>query len=508
MVRFRRFGFVILGIFLLACTREARAEPESPQRWYRDGRAAVERAKRLRPNTANAKNVILFLGDGMGISTVTAARILDGQHRGQSGEENLLSFERLPYTALIKTYNTDLQTPDSAGTMTAIVTGVKTRYGVLSVDQTVQRGAAVGVKSHELVTILELAEERGLSTGVVSTTSVTHATPAACYAHTSDREWQNDTRLSPAARAADVADIARQLIEFPRGNGLEVVLGGGRAHFRPQTAKDPEYPELAGQRADHRDLTKEWCARPGASYVWSKSQFEAIDVKECAHLLGLFEPRHMHFEHDRHDDSAGEPSLSEMTAKAIDLLSKNAKGFFLMVEGGRIDHAHHACNAFQALTDTVEFSEAVRVAMEKTQRSNTLIVVTADHSHVLTMGGYSKRGSPILGKVLALDTQGAAENKYAADTSGKPYTTLLYANGPGYRGSPARPDLRSVNTEDPAYLQETAVPLLDETHSGEDVPLYAGGPKAYLFHGVLEQNVIFHIMIEALGWTESMKGRW
>ncbi len=499
----RRLKVVFSLMLMLGFSIVALAE--SPEQWFRDGRAAVERAKGLSPITGKARNVILFVGDGMGVSTVTAARILEGQQQGRPGEENLLSFETLPYTALIKTYNTNQQTPCSAGTMTAIVTGVKTNAGVLSVDQTVTPGDHTMVEGHRLTTILELAERAGLSTGVVTTTRVTHATPGACYAHSPERGWEDDGKLSEAARESGFPDIARQLIEFPHGDGIEVVLGGGRRHFLPASAADPEYPRQTGSRRGYRDLAAEWQERPNSVYVWNKGQFDKVDVAGTNHLLGLFEPRHMQYEHDRSRGESGEPSLREMTSKAIDLLAKNRKGFFLMVEGGRIDLAHHKCNAYRALTDTIGFSDAVRVAMKKTDPRETLLIVTADHSHTFTIGGYAVRGNPILGKVVENDSRGHPEKDFARDANGLPYTVLGYANGPGGVAGAARPDLTNVDTEDPAYCQEVAIPLSSETHGGEDVPLYAGGPQAHLFHGVLEQNVIFHVMVEALGLEQAKK---
>jgi alkaline phosphatase len=476
---------------------------ERPEKWFREGRAAVERAKRLTPIEGRARNVILFVGDGMGVSTVTAARILEGQRRGEPGEENLLSFETLPYTALVKTYNTNQQTPCSAGTMTAIVTGVKTKAGVLSLDQTVTRGDHTQVAGHRLVTILELAEQAGLSTGVVTTTRLTHATPAACYAHAPERSWEDDGKLPVKVSAAGFPDIARQLIEFEHGDGLEVALGGGRRHFLPQHVQDPEYPELTGSRVGDRDLTAEWLTRPNAVYVWNKAQFDQVDVGTTDHLLGLFEPKHMHYEYDRSKDAAGEPSLREMTSKAIDLLARNRKGYFLMVEGGRIDLAHHKCNAYRALTDTIEFAEAVRVAINKVDRRQTLLIVTADHSHPFTIGGYAIRGNPILGTVVENDSRGNPRSAPARDAYGLPYTVLGYANGPRFYESPGRPDLTSVDTQAPDYHQEAAVPLASgDTHGGEDVAVYADGPCAHLFHGVLEQNVLFHVMADALGLAE------
>ena len=510
-----------MALFLIFAAQARAAGPTTPDEWFAAGQRAVQEARQLAQTQKNAKNVILFVGDGMGISTITAARILDGQQRGESGEENQLSFEKFPYVALSKTYSVDQQTSDSAPTMTAMVTGVKTTDRMISVDQFVKSAEpdAAVVRKHALKTVLEMAEEKGLSTGVVTTTQVTHATPAACYAHTAHRDWEGDDDL-PAG--ATVPDIARQLIEFPYGNGLEVALGGGRSKFLPVTHDDPEDSDKKGQRKDGRDLTAEWLKKyPKATYVWNQQQFAAIDPAQTDHLLGLFERAHLEFEVDRPKDAGGEPSLSEMTAKALAILQKNKKGFFLMVEGGRIDHAHHAGNAYRALTEAVEFAKAVQVAREATKRDETLIIVTADHSHTFTIAGYPKRGNPILGKVVPPD-----QTELARDALGLPYTTVGYANGPGYTGesrevgsgatraqgtklfphllskylgiTAGRPDLTTVDTTAPNYLQESTVPLPTETHGGEDVAIYATGPQAHLFHGTVEQNVIAHVIMAAL----------
>ena len=499
-------GLLAAGLMLLVlCVLTVAARGAGPEQWFENGRGAVEAAKRLRQDRRRAKNVILFIGDGMGVSTVTAARILEGQLRGNSGEENLLSFERLPYVALSKTYNTNQQVPDSAGAMTAMVTGVKTKAGLIAVNQNVVRGDYSTVSGNELTTIVELAEEAGMSTGVVTTARITHATPAATYAHSPERNWEDDRDLPADAKTADFPDIARQLIEFPYGDGLEVALGGGRRSFLPATMPDPEYPELTGERDDGRNLAGEWIERyPFSEYVWNKAQFDAVDPYDTEHLLGLFEPSHMKYEYDRSSDAAGEPSLSEMTSKALDILSRNERGFLLMVEGGRIDHAHHAGNAFRALTETIEFSNAVETALDRVDLKETLVIVTADHSHAFTMSGYPTRGNDILGKVVGNDGRGEPSDDYATDSGGLPYTTLGYANGPGYIPG-ERPDLSSVDTASADYRQEAAVPMRSETHSGEDVAIYAGGPGAYLLHGVQEQNVIYHVIEEALrrGGSES-----
>lgn len=473
------------------------AHAEDAASWRQEGASALQKAKQLQANTQPAKNIILMVGDGMGITTVTAGRIFAGQQAGLEGERYQLAFEKLPYVALSKTYSANQQTPDSAPTMSAMVTGVKTNDGVLSVSQNIEHGETDGQKvaAYSQPTILELAELSGRATGVVTTTRVTHATPAATFAHTSHRDWEADSLLP---NKATVKDIAAQLIDrFGQngiGDGLEVVLGGGRIHFLPDTQTDPEYAAQHGKRHDGRDLTAEFKQKFDGTYVWNQAQFAAIDPRQTTHLLGLFEPSHLHYEHDRHTDSAGEPSLSDMTAKAIQILQQNPKGFFLMVEGGRIDHASHEGNAYRTLSETSEFSRAVETALSLVDLKDTLVIVTADHSHTLTLGGYPQRGNPILGTVKE---PGQKAPKQAKD--GHPFTTLQFANGPGAPtgGNARSQDWGHIHTEDPDYHQSALVPLENETHGGEDVAIFAGGPNAYLFHGVQEQSYIFYVMKDA-----------
>ncbi len=473
---------------------------ESAETWRRDGLAAIEKKKNTKVKKGKAKNVILFIGDGMGVSTLTAARILEGQLRGESGEENRLSFEEFPFSALSKTYSANQQTSDSAPTMSAIITGVKTDEGVFGVNQNIVRGDYRTVKGNETKTLLEMAEENGKSTGVVTTARLTHATPGACYAHTADRDWESDfdiSKRSKAAYDAKFADIASQLLDFKYGDGLEVAMGGGRTKFLPNTLNDPEYTDKKGERLDGKNLTEEWTRKyKDSAYVWNKAQFDAIDAKKTKHLLGLFERSHLQYDIDRPKDKAGEPSLSEMTSKAIDVLSNNKKGFFLMVEGGRIDHAHHDGNAYRALTDAIAFSNAVRTAASKVNLDETLIIVTADHSHTFTISGYPARGNNIMGLVREVDENGEIEKEPHKDASGKPYTTLNYINGTGYRKG-TRPDLTDEQVTNPDYKQEAIFPLLAETHGGEDVAIYATGVNSYLVSGSMEENWIFYVMQEA-----------
>lgn len=446
---------------------------------------------------AERRNVILFIGDGMGVSTVTAARIFAGQLAGADGEEHSLSFERFPHLALVKTYTTDRQVPDSAGTMTAIITGAKTRSGVLSVSREVARGDCAAGLRNPLTTLLERAEDAGFVTGIVTTTTITHATPAAAYAHAADRIWQYDALLPKGAAKAGCRDLARQLVEFAPGDGIEVMLGGGRAHFLGTDQPDPEYSHRTGQRSDGRNLVEQWLSGDRhRAYVWRLEQLDALEDGP-QQVLGLFAPRHMPFEADR--DKAQEPSLARMTEFALRRLRDRGRGFFLLVEGGRIDHAHHFGNAYRALVDTLALDAAVALAEAMTDPADTLILVTADHSHTLTIGGYPKRGNPILGKV---ETEPGV---LAKDRFGNPYTTLSYANGPGWRER--LPDLAETDTEAPDFIQLAASPtvmqtsggpILVETHGGEDVAAYAKGLNADALRGLIEQNLLHDLMFEAL----------
>jgi alkaline phosphatase len=487
----------------------APAHGETPAEWYARGaaRAAANGAMQGR-----ARNVIVFIGDGMSLTTVSAARILDGQRRGQAGEENRLAWEDFPATALSKTYNTDQQTPDSAGTMSAIVSGVKTRAGVLSVSASSNRGDCAGSLQHPVLTWLELADSAGLSTGVVTTTRLTHATPAATYAHLPERNWENDSALPADAVAAGCHDIARQLLTPRFGTGPTVVLGGGRGQFMHSAQHDPGDPQRLGLRQDGRDLIGEWQrAHPRGRYVWNATQLAAASTAPT--LLGLFAFDHLHFEHDRVSDGRGDdqPSLADMTRAAIAVLSRNAAGYVLMVEGGRIDHASHAGNAFRALTDTIALSQAVAAAVATTNSDDTLILVTADHSHTLSFAGYPARGNPILGTVRNNTGVAGEAGDLARDSNGLPYTTLNYGNGPGARtplttydphpagaaATASRPDLSAVDTQAADYLQEALLPLAAETHGGDDVGVWARGPGSEAVRGVIEQNVIYHLLVQA-----------
>ena len=442
-----------------------------------------------------AKNVIFFLGDGMGPTTITAARIFKYK------EEGLLNFEKLERTARIKTFSNDAQTTDSAPSMSAYMTGVKMNNEVLSMsadtkaiapakdangNSTVNNCTAANGKP--VVTMLELAKAKGKAVGAVTTTELTHATPAATYSHICHR----DAQYAIAAQAVpNGAGFNTSLAD-----GVDVLMGGGRNHFTPfDAAANPR------GRADGRNLLTE-LASAGYTVAANKSDMAAAPINKK--FIGLYsKTSHLEYELDRSatpplGEGAAQPSLSEMTSKAIDILSQNPNGYFLMVEGGRIDHALHATNAKRALVDTIAFDDAIQVAIDKVKKTdptlaNTLIVVTADHDHTMTFNGYGKRGNPILDINRAY-----RDGQPSKDADGNNYTTLVFGNGPN------RPDVR-VSLDSTAvlannYLQESGVRLASETHGGGDVKLLATGAGAKPFKGTLDNTKVFSLVKSAFGF--------
>lgn len=443
-----------------------------------------------------AKNVIFFLGDGMGPVTVTASRIY------KYGESGKLAMDTLGRTARVKTYSLDAQTTDSAPSMGAYMTGVKSRNEVVSMDgNTFAQGAFVptkdattGVSSAvnncpatgngaSVPTLLEQAISKSKATGVVSTARLTHATPAAAYSHICNRNAEYD--------------IARQAVPGGAGanpalgaGGVDVLMGGDSRYWVPFNTSIP-----GKGRPDGRNLVAELKAK-GYNYVNDLTTFNAAPTASGTKIIGLFDQAldqgHMSYELDR--NPALEPSLAQMTAKSIDILSKNSNGYFLMVEGGRIDHALHGTNAARALADTIAFDDAIRVALDKVDLKNTLIVVTADHDHVMAFNGYSHLGNNVLGKTTNNRTK---QLEMAAD--GKPFTTLVFGNGPNR--SAVRADLTSVDTiGNKDYLQEAGIRLSSETHGGGDVMLFAKGAGSEGFKGTIDNTKVYTLLKKAFGF--------
>nr|WP_315399296.1 alkaline phosphatase [uncultured Duganella sp.] len=439
-----------------------------------------------------AKNIIFFLGDGMGPTTVTAARIY------KYGEDGSLTMDTLERTARIKTFSADAQTTDSAPSMAAYMTGVKMNNEVISMSpETVATNPGrdangnLGVNNcaagngTPATTILELAKAKGKAVGAITTTELTHATPAATFSHICNRNAQYHiaAQLVPGGAGFNSA----------LGDGVDVLMGGGRNHFTPFGAGNTT------GRADGRNLLTELQAK-GYTVAGNKTEMNAATGKK---FIGLYSSKsHLEYELDRTatpplGEGASQPSLAEMTVKAMDLLAQNGNGYFLMVEGGRIDHALHGTNAKRALSDTIAFDDAIKAALAKAKLTdptlaNTLIVVTADHDHTLAFNGYGKRGNPILDI-----NRGYRDGQPAKDADGKTYTTLVFGNGPNRVNT--RADLDSSTVLADNYLQETGVRLSSETHGGGDVKLFATGAGAKPFKGTLDNTKVFGLLKSAFG---------
>ena len=435
-------------------------------------------------SAAGAKNVIFFLGDGMGPATVTAARIYKYK------EEGLLNFERLERTARIKTYSNNAQTTDSAPSMGAYMTGHKINNDVISADAVAIDPAkdANGNRSVSLcdgnerayTTILELAKARGKAVGAVTTTELTHATPASTFSHVCHRDMQYHiaAQLVPGGAGYNAA----------LGDGVDVLMGGGRHHFTPFDAKaNPK------GRADGRDLLAEMAAR---GYAVAATREQMLAMQPGRKLVGIYAAdTHLDYAAQR---AAVQPTLAEMAVKSVELLSKDPDGFFLMVEGGKIDHALHDSHAKFALEDTVAFDEAIQAVLDKLRETDpqlrdTLVVVTADHDHTMTINGYAKRGSPILDIVRSYDSGAPAR-----DADGKTFTTLVFGTGPN-RHAP-RQDVDGALAQGDGYHQESGVRIRTETHGGGDVKLYATGAGADAFKGTIENTRVFHLIKAAFGF--------
>lgn len=285
-------------------------------------------------NNSAPKNVILMIGDGMGIGQIEIARQLE------YGKNGRLFLETLPHVALVHTYSEDNAVTDSAAGGTALATGRKTNNGMIGVTS----------EGIEVESILALFKKDEKKTGVISTNTVTDATPAAFTASVKNR-WTGQ------------AEIARQQLR----NKVDILLGGGAELFLPK-------------KQNGKDLVKE-ASKNGYVFVSNRDELLAAKGEK---LLGLFHPSYMSYKLDRKLINSNEPSLKEMTEKAIDFLTKGNKGFFLMAEGARIDHASHAADLTSVWKEVIEFDKAVTFVVEWARKEgNTLVVVVADHE---TMG--------------------------------------------------------------------------------------------------------------------------
>jgi len=312
------------------------------------------------------QNVVLLIGDGMGLAQITLARLR------AVGANGRLHMDRMPATGLVFTHSANALVTDSAAAGTALASGFKTKNGVVG-------HAPDGSKVRTLV---EAARDKGLAAGLVVTSTISHATPASFAAHVHSR--------------GDEADIALQM----SASGIEVLLGGGRDYWLPEAAK--------GKRKDNRDLIAE-CRERGYTIIETREELAAARGEK---ILGLFQGASL-------STRAMEPTLADMTAKAIEILKQDADGFFLMVEGSQIDWKCHDNNAEEMVRQLLLFDMAVKTVLDfACQDRQTLVIVTADHE----TGGLAVLDGHLNGKELQLSW---------ATTNHTPLPSPLYAYGPG-----------------------------------------------------------------------------
>ena len=312
---------------------------------------------------AEPRNVILLIGDGMGPEAVGLAVYYN---RFMNGMDKRLNLERLMAagnTGYCLTYQYGTVVTDSASAATALASGVKTRDAIIG-------------KNHDgrsMKTLVDIARQLGKSAGVISNTRLTHATPAAFYAHVVHRDMENE--------------IAAQLVD--RGD-LAVAFSGGAQHFIPAGMKAEDHSDLKGidkkagwggsRRKDSRDLIGEAKGK-GYAFVANSRELAALDARNTEKVLGLFSASGFPSAIDRQPQhQTGVPTLSQLTEKALGVLKKNPQGFFLMVEGGQVDWVAHGNDVASVLHEMLEFDQAIGLVMAfAEQNPDTLVVVTADH---------------------------------------------------------------------------------------------------------------------------------
>ncbi len=451
----------------------------------------------------NAKNVILFIGDGMSVAHRTAARVLSkGLVEGRYGGE--LAMDDMPHMALVSTSGTDAVVTDSANSMSAYTTGHKSCVNALGVY------CAQNASPHDhprVETITELVKRmRGMAVGVVTNTEIEDATPAGMVAHTRHR--------------ADYDYIVRRFFELQP----EVIMGGGTLNFLPKSA--------GGRRSDEEDYVKKFAAA-GYTHVTTKSELAGAAGK-ATKLLGLFNPANIDGALDRFFLKKGsvpkfpdQPDLTEQVRAALDILAKSDKGFVLMVESGRIDKYSHSLDWERAVYDTIMLDNAVKLAKDfAATRDDTLIIVVPDHAHAVSVvGTYDESRSGSQRERLGVYAQSVFPNYPPANADGYPdkidvsrRLAVVFGIYPDYC-DPGRPyldgenvpavegDKKGVYVPNEKYCGGGALRRVGNlpfgvsqgVHAADDVVLTAMGPGAEMFHGRLDNTRVFRVMATALG---------
>lgn len=440
------------------------------------GCSFTQSARAPSPTTASAndtaatpKNVILLIPDGFGPASVTLAR---DYLRAIEGRREL-AFDSLQVGA-VRTAALNSRVTGSAAAGTAFATGHKTNNGIISMD----------TLGRPLATLLEAAEARGMATGLVATSRITHATPAVFSAHVMDRNDENE--------------IAAQQLQ----HDIEVLLGGGRQHFLPEAQ--------GGARDDGRNLLDQ--ARDEGYRVVSDPQ--ELEATQQTPVLGLFASGHMAYEIDR--EAQEEPSLAAMTAKALQLLQGDEDGFFLMVEGSRIDHAGHANDAAAHLHDILVFEEAAKVALDfAAQHEETLLVLVADHETGGMSLGRNRDGVGVYAwhpEILAAveSSHGPMiEAVLGGERRAAPAAVLRRHTGIADLTPEEGRLLEAAAAEGPEALnyalsevigRRALVGWTTKGHTAVDVNLYAYGPGAEQFVGNHENTYVGQTLARLLGF--------
>jgi alkaline phosphatase len=453
--------------------------------------------------SAKAKNVILFIGDGMTIAHRTAARILSkGLVEGRYGGE--LAIDDVPYMALVSTSGTDSIVTDSANSMTAYTTGHKSCVNAIGVYCARNRNS---LQHPRVETISEIVKRmRGMSVGVITNTEIEDATPAGMVAHTRQR--------------ADYDDIVKMFFAVQP----DVIMGGGSPNFLPTSA--------GGKRTDNVDYVKSFA---DAGYKFVSTKTELATAAEASKLLGLFNTGNIDGALDRFFLKKGtvsrfpdQPDLTDQVRISLDILSRNDKGFVLMVESGRIDKYSHSLDWERSIYDTIMLDNAVKVAKEfAAARNDTMIVVVADHAHpTAIVGTYDDdRPGQQLRDKLGVYQNSAVPNYPAPNVAGYPEKVdvsrrLAFVfgafpdhcdTGHPYLDGENVPAVAGADRDFVANEKYCNVPgaarrsgnlpfnVNSGVHSADDVVLTATGPGADMFHGRIDNTQVFRIMATALG---------
>ena len=389
-----------------------------------------------------AKNVILIVPDGCSTALWASIRAMT------VGTDGTLNIDRLPVQSRCRTYSANAIITDSAAAGTAYACGVKTRNGVLGMNAVTIRGDSTSGRPIE--NIMELAQKKGYATGIVSTASVLHATPATFYSHRAERDWYE----------LIAGDLAL--------SGIDVIMGGGREYMIPRGTVGTE--GNPSKRNDTRNIIDEFKNR-GYICIQDKIGFDSTQPEKDMKLLGIFNAGHMNYEYDRIRDVNGEPSLWEMTEKALEILSNNKKGFFLLVEAARIDHAAHDHDTTRFLWDGIACDKAVGAAMSFARNNrNTLVIVVPDHG----------TGGPHLVGLY--------------EVSGSDSTLMPYAEG-GFAHYTLNEDGFPVLDNG----KPVAIQWVESTgHTGEDVGVHAEGPGSENLCGLIQNTDVFTVITEHL----------